>query len=137
MRPWCTIEGEIEDMASKTQVVVRRAAPVVPKKKYELAVKAGQLARARGKQAAQERMGAIIGGAAGYGVGYLEKKGTRLPTVFGLEPTLLYGGLLTFGPALLGIRGQTANMAAEGGATLLGIAGYKAGLGMPMVGEDD
>lgn len=121
---------------SKTAIAVRRA-PTVPKKKYEMALAARNAAGRRAREAAEERIGVVVGAVAGYGIGALEKKGTRIPTVAGIEPTLLYGGLASFGPALLGIRGRAANIIAEAGAASLGIAAYKFGLGHPMVGEDE
>lgn len=123
-------------MAKKTQIV--RKAPTVSKSRYEALQLARSRATAKAKQAAQQRVGSLVGAGTAYGIGYLEKTGRKLPTVGGVEPTLLAGLVLTFGPTLLG-AGTTklGQVAAEVGSSALGVAAYKAGLGHPMVGEDE
>jgi hypothetical protein len=125
-------------MAKKTQQLARRA-PSVPKARFEALQLARSAATRRAKVAAQERVGAVVGAAAGYGLGYMEKKGHKLPSIGGVEPTLLAGLALTFGPTLLGQgNSKLGRVAAEFGSASLSIAAYKAGLGQPMVsGEDE
>ncbi len=125
-------------MAKRSQQLVRRA-PSVPKARFEALQLARSAATRRAKVAAQQRVGSLVGAATGYGLGYLEKKGHKLPTVGGVEPTLMAGLVLTFGPTLLGAgNSRLGQVAAEVGSAALGIASYKAGLGQSMVsGEDD
>jgi hypothetical protein len=125
-------------MSKKSQLAPRRA-PSVPKARFEALQLARSAATRRAKVAAQERVGAVVGAAAGYGLGYMEKKGHKLPSIGGVEPTLLAGLALTFGPTLLGQgNSKLGRVAAEFGSASLSIAAYKAGLGQPMVsGEDE
>lgn len=124
---------------SKSQSLAPRRAPTVSKARFEALQLARSAATKRAKDAAQQRVGAMVGAAAGLGLGYLEKKGHKLPSVAGIDPTLLAGVVLTFGPTIMG-QGRTklGQVAAEAGASALAIAMYKAGLGQPMIaGEDE
>lgn len=125
-------------MAKKSnQMAVRRPASV-PKARFEALQLARSAATKRAKEAAQQRVGAVVGAATGYGLGYLEKKGHKLPTVGGVDPTLMAGLVLTFGPTLLGAgRSKLGQVAAEAGASALGIAAYRFGLGQPMISGED
>lgn len=121
----------------KTQIAVRRA-PVVSKARYEAVLAARSAATRKAKQAAQQRVGSLVGAAAAYGLGYAEKKGHKLPTLGGVEPTLMAGLVLTFGPTLMGAgQSKLGQVAAEAGSAALALAAYKAGQGQPMVGYDD
>lgn len=123
----------------QNQIETRTKAPTVPKAKYEKAITLARTSAQRTRAAADERMGTLLGMAVGFGVGKYEANGNKLPTAGGLEGTALWGGLLAFGPTLIGAgRSRIGQMAAEAGSSLLGIACYKAGKGLaPMVGGDD
>lgn len=128
-------------MAAKTQIEkTRTKAPTVPKQKYEMAVRAARASSARARETAQERIGTAVGMGTAYVVGKVEKNGKKLPSFGGIEGTALWGAALAFGPSLLGGgRTKLAQIAAESGSALLGIACYKAGKGItPLVaGEGD
>lgn len=123
---------------AKAKLARRTHTPGVPRKRYELAVRAASAARRKSSEVGKERLGVLIGAGTAFLVGHYEKDGKKLPTLAGVEPTALCGAVLAFGPSLFGIRGKFANMAAESGASMLGLAAYKAGLGQPIIaGEDE
>ncbi len=126
-------------MAKKTQVQVRTKAPSVPKKRYEMAVRAAKGANQRARRAATERIGTLVGCGTAYVVGKVEKSGKKLPTFGGIEGTALWGAAMAFGPSLLGVgTGKLGQIAAEAGSAMLGIACYKAGTGIaPIVSGDE
>lgn len=123
-------------MAKKAAVVVRRAAPSVPKKKYEGLVHARLVAKKKAREVASRRMGTLVGVAACGAVGYLEKQG-KLPAIAGFEPTLVLGVALGFIVPEV-VKGTAGQMMAEAGAAVAGVAAYKLATGAPVrVGEDD
>jgi hypothetical protein len=124
---------------AKTKTIVRTKAPTVSKKKYELARRTATAAAQRSRRVATERFGTLVGCATAFGVGRYESNGKKLPSFGGVEGTALWGGALAFGPSLLGFgSGKLGNVAAEVGASLLGVACYKAGKKIaPIVGGDD
>ena len=133
-------------MAVKTKskgaaITVRRAAPMVPKKKYEGLIEARTRATKKAKEVAQRRLGAIVGVGACAAVGYLEKTG-KIPAVGGFESTAVIGAVgVALGflvPEL--VKGNAGQMAAEAGAAITGVAAYKLAMGAPLrvavAGED-
>jgi hypothetical protein len=127
-------------MASRTKTKIVHRAPSVPKKRYEMAVRAATATRTRAKRVASERIGTLVGCGTAYVVGKVEKSGKKLPSVLGVEGTALWGAAFAFGPSVLGMgAGRLGTIFAEAGSSMLGIACYKAGKGIaPIVaGEDD
>lgn len=125
---------------AKTKTIVKTKSPTVPKRKYEMALAGARAANQRARRVANERIGTLVGCGTAYIVGKVEKNGKKLPTFGGIEGTALWGAALAFGPSVLGVgTGKLGQIAAEAGASMLGIACYKAGKGIaPIVaGEDD
>lgn len=121
---------------AKHAIAVRRA-PSVPKSKYENIVRLQSSAKKRAKEMASERIGIIVAAGAGAAIGLAEKKGTALPTVGGIQPTILYGAILAFVVPEM-TKGKLGRMSAEAGAGLLTLGAYKLATGAPLrVGEDD
>lgn len=123
-------------MAFKKQVAVVRRAPSVPKKRYEALVRVRQASAKRLKEVGAKRIGVLVGAATGYGVGYIEAN-QKLEAKFTSPAALGAAGFVASFvlPGL--VKGKGGVAAAECGAALLGIALYKAGLGQPLIGEDD
>jgi hypothetical protein len=73
----------------------------------------------------------MIATGAGYTVGRIEKAAlTPLPTVFNLDPKLLWGGVLHL--MATGIAGNVGDFAAAAGDGLLSAYGYAEGKGIAM-----
>jgi len=128
-------------MAVKTnskgsEITVRRSAPMVPKRKYEGLIAARAKAAKKAKEIGQRRMGSLIGVGACAAVGYLEKTG-KMPSVAGIEPTVVLGVALGFLVPEV-VKGPAGQMAAEAGAAIAGVAAYKLATGSPLrVSGDD
>lgn len=123
---------------AKTQTIVRRAAPTVPKKKFELALRARAAAGKKAREVAAKRTGTIVGALAGAGVGYCERTGKVAPKYVSPVALAVAGGVLAFVLPETSIgRGKVGAASAEAGAGLLAVAGYKLGMGQAAIGEDD
>jgi len=113
----------------------RRSGPGAKAMARVAASKASAAARNSATRAA--RNGTMLGGIAAGLFGYAEKSGTALPTVAGINPSLLYGGLLGVVIPMF-IKGSTGRIAEQVGSGLLDVAAYKLGAGMPVLsGEYD
>jgi len=93
-------------------------------------------ARSRASRLAREKQGVIIAGVGAAAIGFAEKKGYRLPTLGGIEPTLLYGLMIAFvGPMV--VKGNAGEALSDIGEGLLAVAAYKFGTGQPVLSGDD
>lgn len=91
---------------------------------------------ASARRAAADRKGTIIAAATAAGVGYAERKGYQMPTIGGVEPTLLYGGvLLALGGTVA--KGNSRKALDEVASGMLAVAAYKFGSGKPVLSGDD
>lgn len=123
---------------SSSALAVRHRAPMVSKRKFE-GLKAAGLARAkRAREVAARRTGTIVGGATAGLVGYLEKTGRMSPKFSSPVAFAGAGFVLSFVLPETGMgKGKLGQMSAEAGSALLAVGCYKAGLGQPMIGDDD
>ena len=97
--------------------------------------KAASTARASAQRSVKN--GAIVGGVAAGLYGYAEKEQWALPTVGGINPSLLYGGVLGILVPMF-VKGSVARMAEQVGSGLLDVAAYKLGSGQDVIaGEYD
>jgi hypothetical protein len=83
-------------------------------------------ARAAAKQTWNTQQHTLMAGGVAYGIGFAENRGMALPTIDGVDPTILYASA-AFAASLF-IKDRTFRKIAEGITDgLLGVAAFKAG----------
>lgn len=90
-------------------------------------------ARANLKRKGEELTHTVVGGAAAFAIGRVEKGATApLPTIFGLDPKLLYGAGAHF--VSTGSSGKFGDFASAVGDGLIAAYGYAEGKGSALRG---
>lgn len=119
-------------MASK--LAKRAPAPTFSKASPKLARLQATLASraATARRVASERQGMLVSAVAAGLVGYAERKQMALPTIAGIDPALLYGGIGAFAAGTL-VRGSAGRMLGQAADGALAVAAYKLGAGQPVL----
>lgn len=122
-------------LAKRPPVIHRRSGPSAKALSRIAASKASATARKSAHRVM--RNGTIIGAVSAGALGYAERSGMALPTFGGIDPSLLYGGVL--GVVLpMFVKGKLGTMSEQVGSGMLDVAAYKFGAGMPVLrGEYD
>ncbi len=127
-----------------TAVKKRNALALAPRRKAGPSPKLAKLearlknATKRAGAAAKDKELGLISIGAAAGLAMLEKKGTKLPTVMGLDPALLIGGVLFLGGAKL-VAGKNGKRIEAAGEGLLAVAANRSILrgSVKVAGVDD
>lgn len=121
----------------QTHVVHRVRAAGVSKKRYEQAVQRAKAAGKRVIAAKTSPVATVVAAAAAGALGYAEQHNIKLPTVMGLDPSLLYGVVAAAAGHTVAKSGRVGEALRQTGAGALAVAAYKYGTGASMkVGDD-
>ena len=85
----------------------------------------------RARRESQERTGMVVAALAAGLWGSGDRKGLNFPTVKGVEPSLLIGGLAAFAAGNV-VKGSTGKMLGDAATGVLAIAAYRYGSGTAM-----
>lgn len=99
------------------------AATGLSKLKEQISSMKSSNARARVRRRAEAIQHTVVGGAAAFAIGRMEKSGTAMPTMFGLDPKIVVGvGLKVIGASSSGKFGDFADACGDGAIAAYGYA---------------